>query len=127
MRDSLTSDYSWLLSKFQTDGRYWFDSETNKKIDSVKNYRGAAVFDIGRLFLYREAVHLGYHEQGAQISDFYREYFKDWKIFEGRQRIRYLLVTVVIVVLVVVIFVSVFLRRRFARKSCQRWALFFRC
>ena len=45
------NDYSWLLSKFHTDGRYWFDSETNKKIDSVKNYRGAAVFEIGRLFL----------------------------------------------------------------------------
>lgn len=66
------------------------------------------------------ADHLGYHEQGAQISDFYREYLKDWKIFESRQRIRYLLVTGVIGVLVVVIFVSVFLRRRFARKSCQR-------
>lgn len=42
-------DHSWLLSKFHTNGKYWFDSKTNKKIDKVKNYRGAAVFEIGRL------------------------------------------------------------------------------
>lgn len=41
--------FSWLFSKFYTNGKYWFDSETNKKVDKVKNYRGAAVFEIGRL------------------------------------------------------------------------------
>ncbi len=46
-----TEDHSWLLSKFHTNGKYWFDSKTNKIIDKVRNYRGAAVFEIGRLLV----------------------------------------------------------------------------
>ncbi|MEZ8061116.1 DUF6710 family protein [Vibrio splendidus] len=42
-------DVSLLLSKFHTNGKYWFDSKTNKKVDRVNNYRGAAVFEIGRV------------------------------------------------------------------------------
>ena len=42
-------DSSWLLSKYHTDGKFWYDSQSKKKLERVKNYRGAAVFEIGRL------------------------------------------------------------------------------
>lgn len=49
LKPSDVYDCSYLLSSIHTDGVWWFDTQMSKKIERVKDYRTAAVFEIGRL------------------------------------------------------------------------------
>lgn len=42
-------DYSYLLKLIYTDGIWWYDKKSKNKLSRVKDYRFAAVFEIGRL------------------------------------------------------------------------------
>lgn len=44
-------DMRFLLDEFHTDGLYWYNTASGKRVEDVDDHRKAAVFEIGRLMI----------------------------------------------------------------------------